>query len=207
MGSIDECLMYFDEIDSTREKIPFEIDGVVFKVNKILLQRKLGEIARSPRWAIAHKFPAEEAYTEIENVEFQVGRTGILTPVAKLKSVNVGGVSVSNCTLHNLDELKRLDPRIGDGAVIKRAGDVIPKMVKVIPKKNNRASMIQAPQKCPSCNADVVFNFQSEWLVIDPEKSKPLKKFASSYEAQKFIANSQSNTCLLYTSPSPRDRG
>ena len=194
VGSIDECLMYFDEIDSTREKIPFEIDGVVFKVNKILLQRKLGEIARSPRWAIAHKFPAEEAYTEIENVEFQVGRTGILTPVAKLKSVNVGGVNVSNCTLHNLDELKRLDPRIGDGAVIKRAGDVIPKMVKVIPKKNNRASMIQAPQKCPSCNADVVFNFQSDWLVIDPEKSKPLKKFASSYEAQKFIANSQSNT-------------
>ena len=90
-----------------------------------------------------------------------------------------------------------MDPRIGDGAVIKRAGDVIPKMVKVIPKKNNRALMIQAPQKCPSCNADVVFNFQSEWLVIDPEKSKPLKKFASSYEAQKFITNSQSNSLKI----------
>ena len=107
------------------------------------MQKQLGEIARSPRWAIAHKFPAEEVHTEIEKIEFQVGRTGILTPVAKLKTVNVGGVNVSNCTLHNLDELRRLDPRVGDGAVIKRAGDVIPKMVKVIPKKNNRSNQLK----------------------------------------------------------------
>ena len=145
-SSIDECLNYFKEIESSRDSIPFEIDGVVFKVNELSLQKQLGEIARSPRWAIAHKFPAEEVHTEIEKIEFQVGRTGILTPVAKLKTVNVGGVNVSNCTLHNLDELRRLDPRVGDGAVIKRAGDVIPQMVKVIPKKNNRADAVEPPK-------------------------------------------------------------
>jgi len=192
-GSIKECIKYFKEIDSSRDQIPFDIDGVVFKVNELSLQKILGEISRSPRWAIAHKFPAEEALTEIENIEFQVGRTGILTPVAKLKTVNVGGVNVSNCTLHNLDELKRLDPRIGDGAIIKRAGDVIPKMVQVIPKKNDRASAIQTPEKCPSCNSDVVFNFYSEWTVIDASKSKPLKKFSSNYEAKKFIEENQSS--------------
>jgi len=191
--SIKECIKYFKEIDSSRDKIPFEIDGVVFKVNELSLQKMLGEISRSPRWAIAHKFPAEEVLTEIENIEFQVGRTGILTPVAKLKTVNVGGVNVSNCTLHNLDELKRLDPRIGDGAIIKRAGDVIPKMVQVIPKKNDRANAIQTPEKCPSCNSDVIFNFHSEWTVIDRSKSKPLKKFSSNYEAKKFIEENKSS--------------
>jgi len=190
--SVDECLQYFQDIESSRGNIPFEIDGVVFKVNELSLQKQLGEIARSPRWAIAHKFPAEEASTEIENIEFQVGRTGILTPVAKLKTVNVGGVNVSNCTLHNLDELKRLDPRVGDGAVIKRAGDVIPKMVRVIPKKKNRANAVKAPQKCPSCRSAIVLNYQSEWTVIDSSKSKSVKKFSSNYEAQKFLEINQS---------------
>jgi len=190
--SVDECLKYFQDIESSRDNIPFEIDGVVFKVNELSLQKQLGEIARAPRWAIAHKFPAEEASTEIENIEFQVGRTGILTPVAKLKTVNVGGVNVSNCTLHNLDELKRLDPRVGDGAVIKRAGDVIPKMVRVIPKKKNRANAVEAPQKCPSCQSAIVLNYQSEWTVIDSRKSKPVKKFSSNYEAQKFLEINQS---------------
>ncbi len=190
--SVDECLQYFQDIESSRGNIPFEIDGVVFKVNELSLQKQLGEIARSPRWAIAHKFPAEEASTEIENIEFQVGRTGILTPVAKLKAVNVGGVNVSNCTLHNLDELKRLDPRVGDGAVIKRAGDVIPKMVRVIPKKKNRANAVKAPQKCPSCRSAIVLNYQSEWTVIDSSKSKSVKKFSSNYEAQKFLEINQS---------------
>ena len=191
VGSIDECLEYFKRIETSRENIPFEIDGVVFKVNELSLQKQLGEIARSPRWAIAHKFPAEEVYTEIENIDFQIGRTGILTPVAKLKTVNVGGVNVSNCTLHNLDELKRLDPRVGDGAIIKRAGDVIPKMVQVIPKKINRASPIQAPKKCPSCQSETVFNYQSEWTVLNTSHSKPIKKFSSNYEAQKFIEDSK----------------
>ena len=192
VGSIDECYEYFKRIESARENIPFEIDGVVFKVNELSLQKQLGEIARSPRWAIAHKFPAEEVYTEIEKIDFQIGRTGILTPVAKLKTVNVGGVNVSNCTLHNLDELKRLDPRVGDGAIIKRAGDVIPKMVQVIPKKKNRASPIQAPKKCPSCQSATVFNYQSEWTVMNINQSKPIKKFSSNYEAKKFIEDHQS---------------
>ena len=193
VGSIDECLEYFKRIETSRENIPFEIDGVVFKVNELSLQKQLGEIARSPRWAIAHKFPAEEVYTEIENIDFQIGRTGILTPVAKLKTVNVGGVNVSNCTLHNLDELKRLDPRVGDGAIIKRAGDVIPKMVQVIPKKKNRTSAIQAPKKCPSCQSATVFNYQSEWTVMNISQSKPIKKFSSNYEAKKFIEDNQSH--------------
>ena len=192
VGSIDECHEYFKRIESARVNIPFEIDGVVFKVNELSLQKQLGEIARSPRWAIAHKFPAEEVYTEIEKIDFQIGRTGILTPVAKLKTVNVGGVNVSNCTLHNLDELKRLDPRVGDGAIIKRAGDVIPKMVQVIPKKKNRASPIQAPKKCPSCQSATVFNYQSEWTVMNISQSKPIKKFSSNYEAKKFIEDNQS---------------
>ena len=191
--SIDECLHYFHDIEAARENIPFEIDGVVFKVNKLSLQKQLGEIARSPRWAIAHKFPAEEVHTEIEAIDFQVGRTGILTPVAKLKTINVGGVNVSNCTLHNLDELNRLDPRVGDGAVIKRAGDVIPKMVKVIPKKRNRAAAVQAPKKCPSCGSKTIFNYQAEWLVMNINNPKPVKKFSSNYEAQKYLDDQQSS--------------
>ena len=190
--SIEECLKYFKKIESTRDSIPFEIDGVVFKVNELSSQNQLGEIARSPRWAIAHKFPAEEVYTEIEKIDFQVGRTGILTPVAKLKTVNVGGVNVSNCTLHNLDELTRLDPRVGDGALIKRAGDVIPKMVKVIPKKQNRGKGVAAPTKCPSCQSPIDFNYQSEWTIIDTKTSNPVKKFSSNYEAQKYLETNQS---------------
>src|SRR6056300_1911786 len=192
VGSIDEGLEYFKRIETARQNIPFEIDGVVFKVNELSLQKQLGEIARSPRWAIAHKFPAEEVYTETENIDFQIGRTGILTPVAKLKTVNVGGVNVSNCTLHNLDELNRLDPRVGDGAVIKRAGDVIPKMVKVIPKKRNRAAAVQSPKKCSSCGSKTIFNYQAEWLVMNINNSKPIKKFSSNYEAQKFLDDQQS---------------
>ena len=190
--SIEDCLKYFKKIESTRDSIPFEIDGVVFKVNELTSQNQLGEIARSPRWAIAHKFPAEEVYTEIEKIDFQVGRTGILTPVAKLKTVNVGGVNVSNCTLHNLDELTRLDPRVGDGALIKRAGDVIPKMVKVIPKKQNRGKGVAAPTKCPSCQSTIDFNYQSEWTIIDTKTSNPVKKFSSNYEAQKYLETNQS---------------
>ena len=190
--SIEECLKYFKKIESSRDSIPFEIDGVVFKVNELSSQNQLGEIARSPRWAIAHKFPAEEVYTEIEKIDFQVGRTGILTPVAKLKTVNVGGVNVSNCTLHNLDELTRLDPRVGDGALIKRAGDVIPKMVKVIPKKQNRGKGVAAPSKCPSCQSPIDFNYQSEWIIIDTKTSNPVKKFSSNYEAQKYLETNQS---------------
>ena len=188
VNSIKGCLEYFQEIESSRDKIPFEIDGVVFKVSDIALQNNLGEIARSPRWAIAHKFPAEEATTEIIGIDFQVGRTGILTPVAKLQSVNVGGVNVSKCTLHNIDELQRLDPRVGDQAVIKRAGDVIPKMIRVIPAKKARGSAISIPKICPCCNSKVATHSQSDWLVLSLDK-KPLKKFSSLYEANQYVAN------------------
>ena len=197
--SIKASLGYYKDIASKRERVPFEIDGVVFKVNRIDLQDQLGEIARSPRWAIAHKFPAEEVTTIIEDIDFQVGRTGILTPVAKLKTVNVGGVNVSKCTLHNLDELKRLDPRIGDKAVIKRAGDVIPKMVRVIPAKtSSRGSPVKPPSQCPCCTSDVIFNFQSEWRVINSSIDKTLKKFSSLYEAEKYLAETNSGELEIY---------
>ena len=196
VDSIQGCLEYFQEIESSRDKIPFEIDGVVFKVADIALQNYLGEIARSPRWAIAHKFPAEEATTEIIAIDFQVGRTGILTPVAKLQSVTVGGVNVSKCTLHNVDELQRLDPRAGDKAIIKRAGDVIPKMIRVLPLKKSRGSPISIPQSCPCCNSKVITNFQSDWSVFS-SNNKPLKKFSSLYEANQYIANHSSQELIL----------
>ena len=188
VDSIDDCLQYFKDIEATRDQIPFDIDGVVFKVASLELQADLGEIARSPRWAIAHKFAAEEAVTTIENIEFQVGRTGILTPVAKLTSVNVGGVNVSKCTLHNMDELKRLDPRVGDEAVIKRAGDVIPKMIRVIPAAGVRGSVVLAPKFCPSCNSKVFINFQTDWLIVN-SANEPIKKFSSLYEANLYLSD------------------
>ena len=188
VDSIEGCIDYFNSIERSRDKIPFEIDGVVFKVSNLALQNDLGEIARSPRWAIAHKFPAEEAITEILDIEFQVGRTGTLTPVAKLRSVNVGGVNVSKCTLHNIDELKRLDPRVGDQAVIKRAGDVIPKMIRVVPSLESRGLKIQTPKVCPSCNSKVMTNLQSDWSVLSPSNDV-VKKFSSLYEANKYLAD------------------
>ena len=188
VDSIDDCLQYFKDIEANRDNIPFDIDGVVFKVANLQMQDNLGEIARSPRWAIAHKFAAEEAVTKIEAIEFQVGRTGILTPVAKLKSVNVGGVNVSKCTLHNMDELKRLDPRIGDEAVIKRAGDVIPKMIRVIPAIGNRGSEVHAPEFCPSCNSKVVMNFQSDWSIANRDHQS-IKTFSSLHEANQYLGD------------------
>ena len=196
VDSIEGCLEYFQEIERSRDKIPFEIDGVVFKVADIAVQNNLGEIARSPRWAIAHKFPAEEATTEIVGIDFQVGRTGILTPVAKLKSINVGGVNVSKCTLHNIDELQRLDPRVGDQAVIKRAGDVIPKMIRVIPLKKSRGLPVSIPKSCPCCNSKVVTNSQSDWHVLSSD-NKLLKKFSSLYEANEYIENHSSQGLVI----------
>ena len=154
---IEKCLAYYQKILTKREQIPFDIDGVVYKVNNLELQAKLGEISRSPRWAIAHKFPAEEATTIIESIDYQVGRTGILTPVARLCPVKVGGVIVSNCTLHNIDEIKRLDPRVGDTVIIRRAGDVIPQIVKVVlSKREIDATVVEVPSCCPSCGSDIL---------------------------------------------------
>ncbi|MGD8939290.1 MAG: NAD-dependent DNA ligase LigA [Gammaproteobacteria bacterium] len=153
---IKGCLDYFDGISKRREQLDYEIDGVVYKVDRIDLQEKLGFVSRAPRWAIAHKFPAQEAMTQVLGIEVSVGRTGALTPVAKLQPVDVGGVTVSNATLHNEDEIERLDVRVGDTVVIYRAGDVIPKVDRVIPSlRPEHTKKFHMPKQCPVCGSEV----------------------------------------------------
>lgn len=145
------------EIARQRAHLAFDIDGVVYKVNALDLQQKLGYVTREPRWAVAHKYPAEEAITVVNSIEIQVGRTGALTPVAKLQPVFVGGVTVSNATLHNLDEVHRKDVRVGDTVVVRRAGDVIPEVVRVLQEKRQGApTQFQMPSRCPVCDSAVV---------------------------------------------------
>lgn len=150
------CLDYYRVMGERRTGLPYDIDGVVYKVNSMALQQTLGFVSRAPRWAIAHKFPAQEEITTVEDVEFQVGRTGALTPVARLKPVFVGGVTVSNATLHNMDEIERKDVRIGDFVIIRRAGDVIPEVARVIlDKRPEDARIITLPEHCPVCASEV----------------------------------------------------
>lgn len=154
---IEGCLDYYQNMLTKRHQLPFEIDGVVYKIDSIALQQQLGFVSRAPRFACAHKFPASEEMTQLLAVDFQVGRTGALTPVARLEPVSVGGVTVSNATLHNLDEIERKDIRIGDTVIIRRAGDVIPEVVSVVLEKRPQATeMIYLPKKCPVCGSDVV---------------------------------------------------
>ena len=148
------CEDFYKSILKKRDKIPYEIDGIVYKVNNLISQKKLGFVSRAPRWAIAHKFPAEEKVTLIQNVRFQVGRTGVLTPVASLEPIEVGGVTISNATLHNMDEVRKKDIHIGDIVSIRRAGDVIPEIVRVTKKSNSRKKII-LPNNCPECNSKV----------------------------------------------------
>ena len=153
----EDCLQAYNELMDKRASLPYEIDGIVFKVNSLALQRQLGFVSRAPRWAIAQKFPAQEELTVIEDVEFQVGRTGAITPVARLKPVFVGGVTVSNATLHNMDEIRRLDARIGDTVFVRRAGDVIPQVVKVVAERRpDNTREVQLPDACPVCQSDIV---------------------------------------------------
>jgi len=150
------CLAYYEKIAKKRDKLPYEIDGVVYKANHIRHQEKLGFVSRAPRWAIAHKFPAEEVETLLEAVEFQVGRTGALTPVARLKPVRVHGVIVSNATLHNMDEVKRKHIHIGDTVIVRRAGDVIPEVVSVVMKhRPQQVKKITLPINCPVCHSSI----------------------------------------------------
>lgn len=154
---IDSCFDYFEELQTRRASLAYDIDGVVFKVDAVSEQRELGFVSRAPRWAIAQKFPAEEAITTLDSIEFQVGRTGALTPVARLKPVFVGGVTVSNATLHNMDEITRKDIRIGDTVIVRRAGDVIPEVARVVLEQRGKTvKKIELPKCCPVCNSPVI---------------------------------------------------
>jgi len=154
---VDGCRSYYADMLARRESLGYAIDGVVFKVNDVALQRQLGAVSRAPRWAIAYKFPAEEELTRVRAIDVQVGRTGTLTPVARLEPVQVGGVTVTNATLHNQDEIDRKDVRVGDTVVVRRAGDVIPEVARVVKdRRPRRTRRFYLPGRCPVCGSEVI---------------------------------------------------
>jgi len=153
---VEGCLKYFKQMSERRDGLSYEIDGIVYKVDSLRQQKELGFVAKAPRWAIAHKFPAQEEITTVNDITFQVGRTGAITPVARLEPVFVGGVTVSNATLHNMDEVYRKDVRVGDKVIVRRAGDVIPEVVRVVPgSRLPNAQQIKLPDDCPVCHSDI----------------------------------------------------
>tara|TARA_B100001063_G_scaffold242271_1_gene270632 strand:+ start:4120 stop:6150 length:2031 start_codon:yes stop_codon:yes gene_type:complete len=160
LSNIDQMLNNYSKIENKRSELDFDIDGIVYKVNNFNLQKRLGYVANAPRWAIAHKFSAFKGISEILDIEVQIGRTGALTPVAKIKPINIGGVIVSNATLHNEDEINRKDIRINDTVVVERAGDVIPHIISVeLKKRPNKTKKFIFPEKCPSCGLDTIKDF------------------------------------------------
>jgi DNA ligase (NAD+) len=183
---MEGCIDYFQRILRQRDTLPYDIDGVVFKVDDLQLQQQLGFVSRAPRWAIAYKFPAQEEMTQVETIEFQVGRTGAVTPVARLSPVFVGGVTVSNATLHNMDEVMRKDVRPGDTVIVRRAGDVIPEVVSVVmDRRQDNAQSVTMPTTCPVCAADIIkpegeaVARCSGGLYCPAQRKEALKHFAS----------------------------
>lgn len=180
------CLKYYSELEHKRNSLPYEIDGIVYKVDDIGAQEELGFVSRAPRWAIARKFPAQEEMTKLLAIDIQVGRTGALTPVARLEPVFVGGVTVSNATLHNQDEIDRLDIRVGDTVIIRRAGDVIPQIVSVVKaKREGKPRRFELPKTCPVCGSETA-RFENEavtfctgGLYCEAQRKEAIKHFAS----------------------------
>ena len=179
---VNNLLINYSKIEKNRTKIDFDIDGIVYKINDYELQKRLGNVANAPRWAIAHKFSSNKAISEILNIEIQIGRTGALTPVAKIKPVNIGGVIVSNATLHNEDEIHRKDIRIGDLATIERAGDVIPHILSVDKtKRDKKSTKFIFPKNCPSCGSKTIKEFNNV-----TKKEDAVRRCASEgYECEK----------------------
>ena len=186
VNGLEEAQNFFSQLGEKRHQLGYEIDGTVFKINSLTLQDELGFVARAPRWAIAYKFPAVEELTVLQDVDFQVGRTGALTPVARLKPVHVAGVTVSNATLHNMDEIERLGVKIGDTVIVRRAGDVIPQVVAVVKNKRpNNAKDIVMPPACPVCESHIervegeAVTRCTGGLVCSAQRKEAIKHFAS----------------------------
>lgn len=183
---VDGLLEYFQQLGAERDRLPFDIDGAVYKLDRLRDQQEMGFVARAPRWAIAHKFPAQERGTTLLAIDVQIGRTGIVTPVARLDPVFVGGVTVSNVTLHNEDQIRRLDVRVGDRVIVRRAGDVIPEIVKATaPEDGERQAPWQMPSHCPACGSELVreegeaaWRCSGEW-VCPAQRVESLIHFAS----------------------------
>jgi len=168
ISGIKNLIQNYNEVEQQRANLDFDIDGIVYKINDFELQKRLGNVANAPRWAIAHKFSSNKAVSKILDIDIQVGRTGALTPVAKIKPINIGGVLVSNATLHNEDEINRKDIRIGDTVIVERAGDVIPHILSVDTKKRNKRSVkFIFPDKCPSCGSKTIKEFNKVTKKID----------------------------------------
>ena len=179
---VKNLLTNYNEIEKKRSEIDFDIDGIVYKINDFKLQKRLGNVANAPRWAIAHKFSSNKGISLVESIEIQIGRTGALTPVAKIKSINIGGVIVSNATLHNEDEIDRKDIRVGDTVIVERAGDVIPHILSVELKKRPKGiKKFSFPKKCPSCGSETI----KEFNIITKKNDAVRRCTSEGYECEK----------------------